>query len=99
MEVILGIGTVWTLYGIAGLLEFQNIEEKYKNHEWTLRFIRLRGVSWLMAGILWLILGFWADDKDLNNLVVGLLMVLCTLPSVVYIIVIDRKYKKMLEKE
>ncbi len=99
MEVILGLGTVWTLYGIAGLFGFQVIEEKYKNHKWTIHYIRYRGLSWLMAGILWLILGFWAYDKDLNNLVVGLLMLLCTLPSVVYPIVNERKYKKMLEKE
>lgn len=99
MEAILGLGTVWTLYGIAGLFGFQVIEENYKNHEWTIHYIRYRGLSWLMAGILWLILGFWAYDKDLNNLVVGLLMLLCILPSVVYTIVNERKYKKMLEKE
>lgn len=99
MGTILGLGIVWTLYGIAGLLGFQIIDEKYKNHEWTMHFIRYRGVSWLLIGIPWLILYFWAYGKDMNRLVMCLLLLLCGLPSIIYTIVNDRKYKDMLEKE
>ena len=35
MNVLLFMSVFWILYGIAGLLGFQNIPAKYKEHSWT----------------------------------------------------------------
>lgn len=68
MGVILALGILWTLRGIAGILGFQVINEKYKNHDWTASYIRYRGKSWLMIGIPWLILYLLTYGRDINKL-------------------------------
>ena len=99
MGVILGLGIFWTLYGIAGVLGFQVINEKYKNHDWTSKFIRYRGRSWLMIGIPFLILYLLTYGRDINKLLMCLLILLCGVPSIAYTIINDRKYERMLKKE
>ena len=99
MEVILGLGIFWTLYGIAGILGFQVINKKYRNHDWTKSYIHYRGISWLMIGIPWLILYLLAYGKDINRLVVCLLILLCGVPSIAYTIINDRKYEHMLKEK
>ena len=99
MEVILGLGIFWTLYGIAGIFGFQIINEKYKNHDWTPSYIRYRGISWLMIGIPWLALYLLAYGKDINRLVMCLLILLCGVPSIAYTIINDRKYRHMIEEK
>lgn len=99
MGVMLGLGIFYTLYGIAGVLGFQVINEKYKNHDWTASYIRYRGISWLMLGIPWLILYLLAHGRDVNRLVLGLLIVLCAIPSVAYTLVNDRKFARRLKEK
>lgn len=98
MKVILGLGIFWTLYGFAGLLGFQIINEKYKNHDWTMNYIRYRGISWLIIGIPYLVLYDFTCGQDINGLIMCLRIVLCSLPSIGYTIVNERRYKNMLEK-
>ncbi len=98
MTVVLSLGIFWTLYGAAGLLGFQVIGEEYKNHDWTPSYIRYRGISWLMLGIPYLMLCLLTYDKHINPAVMCLLILLCGTPSVVYSIVMDRKYKRMLKE-
>ena len=99
MGVILGLGIFWTLYGIAGILGFQVINEKYKNHDWTAGYIRYRGISWLILGIPMLLLYLLAYGKDVNRLVMCLLILLCGVPSIVYTIINDRRYRLRLKEK
>ena len=99
MEVILGLGIFWTLYGIAGMLGFQVINEKYRNHDWTANYIHSCGISWLILGIPELILYLLAYGKDISRPVMCLLILLCGVPSIVYTILKDRKYGRMLKKQ
>lgn len=96
---ILGFGIVCTLYGIAGILGFQVINERYKNHDWTAKYIRYHGISRLMLGIPWLILYLLIYNKDINRLVMCLLILLCGIPSFVYILLNEQKYHDMLKEE
>lgn len=99
MRVILALGIFWTLYGIAGVLGFQVINEKYRNHDWTTSYIRYRGTAWLMVGIPWLILYLLAYGKGINRPVMCLLILLCGVPSIAYTIINDRKYAHMLKEK
>ena len=52
------ISVFWILYGIAGLLGFENLPEKYKYKSWTPDYIRMNGICKLLLGVGWFILGF-----------------------------------------
>lgn len=99
MGIILGLGIFGILYGIAGILGFQVINKKYRNHDWTKNYIHRCGMSWLMIGIPWLILYLLTYDKDINRLVMCLLILLCGVPSIIYTIINDRKFKHILEAQ
>ena len=99
MGVILVLGIFWTLQGVAGVLGVQVINEKFRNHDWTPSYVRYRGISWLMIGIPWLILYLLAYNKDINKLAMCFLILLCGVPSIVYTIINDRKYKQMLKEK
>lgn len=94
MKVILWLSIFWTLYGIAGILGFQVINEKYKNHDWTGSYIRRSGISWLMLGIPWLIIYLLSHGKDISWL-----LLLCAVPSVVYTMVNEQKYRHMQKED
>lgn len=99
MKVILSLGIFWTLYGIAGILGFQVINRKYRNHDWTTNYIRYRGISWLMLGVPLLILCLLTYGRDIDRLVMCLLILLCGVPAIGYTIINDRKYARMLKEE
>ena len=52
-----------------------------------------------MIGIPWLILYLLTYDKDINRLVMCLLILLCGVPSIIYTIINDRKFKHILEAQ
>lgn len=38
MDVTLFLNIIWIIYGIAGLLGYQNIPKKYKGYSWTVQY-------------------------------------------------------------
>ncbi len=96
MGVLLGLGIFWTLYGIAGLFGFQVIPEKYQNREWTVRYIRYRGISWLMIGVPFLLLYLLLYGREMDTFIKCLLILLCGLPSIVYSFAMERNYRRKL---
>lgn len=52
-----------------------------------------------MIGIPFLILYLLTYGRDINKLLMCLLILLCGVPSIVYTIINDRKYERMLKKE
>lgn len=81
------------LYGIASILGFQVIGEKHKNHDQTANYIHHRGISWIIMGIPWLILYLLTYNKDINKLIMCLLILACTIPSIIYSFLNEPKYR------
>lgn len=97
MDVFLFLGVFWTMYGIAGLFGYQRIPRRCKNQSWTKEYIRSSGVSWLMLGIPWMLLYGASLIWDISShwgIVTGLALAL-SVPSIVYSIRMERKYKVM----
>lgn len=87
------ISVFWILYGIAGLLGFENLPEKYKYKSWTSDYIRMNGIAKLLLGVGWFILGFVLRAVSLPLLQEMGLVLLFALPAVGYALYADRKTK------
>ena len=91
----------WTLYGIAGLLGYQNIPKKFKGYSWTREYIRLQGITWLMLGVPLLMLYFvvkcFIPESDLNAELLVFSMLVLASPSVIFTYKWEKKYEKMLK--
>lgn len=87
------ISVFWILYGIAGLLGFENLPEKYKYKSWTSDYIRMNGICKLLLGVGWFILGFVLRAFSLSLPQQWGLGLLFALPAVGYGLYADRKTK------
>lgn len=91
MNVLLYLGIFWTIYGLAGLLGWQRINNKYKGYDWTKKYIRCLGISWLMLGIPCLIFSR-LYEAGYNTRSMFVLMCFCMLPSLIFTIVVEKKF-------
>ena len=103
MNVLLFMSVFWILYGIAGLLGFQNIPAKYKGHSWTKDYIRSQGLTWLILGLPWfglyLVRSFLLAEANITTGQSVVILLLLSIPAVVVSIVYEKKYKAMLAAE
>ncbi len=99
MGIILVIGIIWTLYGLAGLFGIQKIPSKLKDKSWTKHYIRYQGISWLLLGIPWIVLDVITEDKGFGMPVMLFLILACSLPGFVYTVILDRRYTAKLKLE
>ena len=99
MMVLLSLGIFWTLYGVAGLLGFQRINERYKRKSWTKKYIQSCGIGWLMMGIPWIALYLLWYFYQVQWSVIALLMILFSVPSIVYSFCIEKKYKSKIAED
>lgn len=103
MNVLLFMSVFWILYGIAGLLGFQNIPAKYKGHSWTKDYIRSQGLTWLILALPWfgfsLVRTFLLAEADITTGLSIVILLLLSIPAVVVSIVYEKKYKAMLAAE
>ncbi len=98
MRVVLALGIFWTLYGAAGILGFQVIDRKYRNHDWTKSYIRVQGISWLMIGIPWIVLYLLTYGRDIAPLVMCPIVLVCGIPSIILSVANERKYTRLLKE-
>ena len=103
MNVLLFMSGFWILYGIAGLLGFQNIPAKYKGHSWTKDYIRKQGVTWLVLGLPWLgfylVRTFVLAEANISTGMAVVILLLLAVPALITTIILERKYKAMLSAE
>ncbi len=103
MNVLLFMSVFWILYGIAGLLGFQNIPAKYKGYSWTKDYTRSQGLTWLILGLPWfgfyLVRTFLLAEADITTGLSIVILLLLSIPAVVVSIVYEKKYKAMLAAE
>ena len=102
MNVLFFMSVFWILYGIAGLLGFQNIPAKYKGHSWTKDYIHSQGLNWLILGLPWfrfyLVRTFLLAEIDTTGMSVIILLLL-SIPALIVSICTEKKYKAMLATE
>ena len=101
MNVILTMSTFWTAYGIVGILGFQVIRREYRGHSWTRSYIRLRGVSWLLLGIPWLLLNRIAayTSVDIGTDLLCFILLVLAMPSIIIAFLVEKKYRNVLKNE
>lgn len=89
MNVLLIFGIFWTVYGIAGLFGWQRINDKYKGYDWTKKYIRCLGISWLMLGIP--VIAFSKLHTPFTN-ESCIPLLLCMLPSIIFAAAVEKKF-------
>ena len=99
MEVLFAMSIFYICYGIFGLFGKMNIPEKFKGHEWTKSYMKELGIGDILLGVPWLILYFAFKQYDPGYWTVFLLIILLALPSLIYVILVERKYDKLLKKD
>ena len=101
MKILLFMSAFWTLYGIAGLLGYQNIPKKFKGYSWTKEYIRLQGITWLMLGVpllmLYFVVHYFIPEENLNAELLVFNMLVLASPSVIFTYKWEKKYEKMLK--
>ena len=99
MYVILILSIFWSVYGILGLLGFQVIPEEYKGKAWTTKYIRCRGLSWIILGLPWLAVHLIAGYIRANKYVELGILIAIAIPSIIYSFAYEKKYKALLKNE
>ena len=103
MNVLFFMSVFWILYGIAGLLGFQNIPAKYKGYSWTKAYIRSQGLNWLILGLPWfgfyLVRTFLLAELDITTGMSVVILLLLSILALIVSIVLEKKYKTMLATE
>ncbi len=99
MDMILIFGIFWTVYGIIALFGFCKIPQNFKNKPWTKEYTRYLGITWIIAGIPWIILHFVFEKWALGRVTEVLLLIVCSAPSIIHNFLLDRNYKKRLEEQ
>lgn len=101
MDIILIMSLFWTIYGIAGILGFQIISDKYRGHDWTKNYIRSQGISWLLLGIPWLAFDrvMVHTSANIGTDLLCIILLALAIPSFVCSLLNDKKYKYLLKNE
>lgn len=103
MKVILWFSLFWIIYGIAGLLGFQNIPAKYKGYSWTKNYVRNQGVTWLILGLTWfafyLVRTLFLSELNMSTEISVLILIILAVPALISSILFNKKYKTLLSGE
>lgn len=98
---IIIFGVFWIIYGTLGLFGVQVIPERHRNREWTKQYKKARGIGWLLIGIPWCILyaavPLLVEPGSVTTGFLCVLLILCSLPGMVYSFMSERKYNAMLQ--
>ena len=99
MFAVISMGIFYSVYGVLGLLGVQVIPSEYRGKPWTKSYIRCRGISWVIVGIPWLVFYLIVRDMEINKLILVLILIGISFPSIIYSIAFERKYKALLKNE
>ena len=99
MLVPIVLGAFWVIYGILGFFGVQRVPERCKGKSWTESYMRSCGMAYILLGLPWLVFGLVTYNMKLHLLIGALTMAILAVPAVIYGLVVDKKYKPMLEKD
>ena len=97
MAALLGTGAVWTVFGLLGLAGVGKFHPKYQGKSWTESYIRSNGVAHLLLGVPWVLFSLAAFHRHVDFWIGAIIILVLSIPSLLYAIAHDRKYKAMLE--
>ncbi len=95
---VLFLGCFWIIYGILGLFGIQNIPNKYKNKEWTLKYKRSKGIVWIILGIPYVIFYFIYQKLGMELMVGAIVLLIFSLPALIYALLLEHRYNKLLDE-
>lgn len=98
MNALLFMSVFWICYGILGILGIQNIPKDYKLTEYAKEYKKFSGIGWLLLGIPYFIIWIVAHNIDISQYIKIPIFVACTVPSLVYSYIGEKKFRKRLEK-
>lgn len=99
MTGVLCTSVFWIIYGVLALLGVQSIPEKYKGSGFEKEYKRYYGIGWLLLGIPEFVFWVVVRNMDTSNVMPFVIVIIVIgLPSIIYGFVMERKYKKLLEK-
>ena len=93
------LGAFWVIYGILGFFGIQRLPERCKGKSWTESYMHSCGVAYILMGFPWLVFGVVTYNMKLHFLIGALTMLILAIPAVIYGLVVDRKYKPMMEQD
>ena len=95
------ISIVWILYGIAGRSGIMLVPKKCRGYVWTEDWKHCMGTAYLLLGVPWLLFGLAcrALSLDLGWGESCVILLVLASPSFIYGCVIDRKYKRLRDKD
>lgn len=96
---LLSLGIFYMIYGVAGILGFQYIPQKYRNRSWTGEFIRSRGIFFLITGALWIFVYIIDSFHRMNWITLAAVLILFSAPPMIYAVRTEKKYKLRLAEE
>ena len=99
MNVVKFMSIFWMIYGVVGVFGFQIIPYKFQGHSWTKEYTRKQGITWILLGIPYFLLSIMAPNGLASNKMTYIAIIVAGIPSFIYSILIDRKYKALLKKE
>ena len=99
MDFTFFLNIIWIIYGIAGLLGYQNIPEKYEGYSWTVQYKQLVGISWLILAIPGIVSNFLIRIFAWPHYINIITLMLSGAVSIVYSIYQQKKFSKILDDE
>ncbi len=99
-DTVLSFAVFFIIYGLAGLIfQIQKIPDKYRGKSWVSRYARIKGLAWLILGVLWLVLFTLTIDRNLDTFTFVLLLIACAVPSAIIYLRSEKKFSALLESE
>ncbi len=99
MDVTLFLSIIWVINGIAGLLGYQNIPEKFKGYSWTVQYKQMTGISWLILAIPSIVSNLLIRIFTWSHYINLITIILSGAVSIVYSIYQEKKFSKILVAE
>ena len=95
------ISIFWILYGIAGRSGIMLVPKKCRGYVWTEDWKHGMGTAYLLLGVPWLLFGlvYRVLSLDLGRGVTCVILLVLAAPSFIHGYVIDRRFKRLREKD
>lgn len=97
--ILLLISIVWLIYGILGQFGITFVSPAYKNRTWTKQYKRENSFFYIILGVMWLMVAIFFMTTNMSFKMTVILVVVAAIPSGLYSMLNDKKWKMKLEEE